>query len=314
MKKKKSITRSIRDEAYLVLNETNHDLTRSSYKRIVKRYIEYCRQEFKVKTLEECKAFVQIYLDNLVAKGYSASTIHTYCAAISKTLGTRMDQYEKPIRYVAEYKKGRQKNKTVYKTKTDLDADKWKEIVAFQKMVGIRRRELEMLCGNDIVEKYGHTFVYVRNGKGGKNSYVYITPENTPAVRSYFANKAPDERIFDSKLFKNDLNLHYLRAMHAQEMYKYFESKIKENPDYKKELTKLVIKIWQETNLNPKTKKPRPFPYHSIMGKYVLRGKNRQLAIKQNLPVAYDRLIIRAVSVLCLSHFREDVVIGYMNY
>ena len=50
--------------------------------------------------------------------------------------------------------------------------------------------------------------------------------------------------------------------------------------------------------------------YHDqIDGIYYLRGLNRKLALEHNLPVAYNRLALMAVSVFHLSHWRLDVTV-----
>lgn len=314
MKKKRSITRCIRDDANEVLNKIEHDLTRNSYKNIVRRYIEYCRNEFSVKTLEECRGYIQVYCDSLDARGLSASTVHTYCAAICKVFGDiPMSLINKKKRYVAEYSKGRKKPVKKYRTGSDPEVTSTR-LIEFQKMVGIRRHELARLTGKDVVERDGITYVYVRNGKGGKNSYIYITEENAPKVREYFAGKGLDEKIFEAHEFNNTLNLHWYRAMHAQEMYNYFENKIKIDPSFRKTLEELVVKYWVESNLDKNTHKPKPFNYSTIRGKYVLRGKNRAFAKAHNKRWVYDKLVLKSVSVLCLAHYRLSVMPIYMNY
>ena len=42
---------------------------------------------------------------------------------------------------------------------------------------------------------------------------------------------------------------------------------------------------------------------------YVLRGKNKDLAIKQGRPWILDRLALRATSVLHLAHWRDNVTV-----
>lgn len=44
-----------------------------------------------------------------------------------------------------------------------------------------------------------------------------------------------------------------------------------------------------------------------VNGNYVLRGHNRELALKNGLPVSYDRLALLAVSIYHLAHWRHDV-------
>ena len=311
MKKQKSKTRIIRDECNEILNQIPHNLTKKSYKQIVRRYVDYCRKEFDVQTFDECKGYIQTYCDYLQKQNYSPSTIHTYISGVCKCWGVPLKLIDKPIRHISEYTKGRSRYKERYRSCEDLQNEQWKELVTFQSLTGIRRAELARLTGKDLVFKDGIWNIFVKNGKGGKDSYIYVNePEK---IKPYFENKGPDEKIFDESYFKNDLNLHFLRAKNAQRLYRILEEKILEDPDYRKGLENLLRKRWSD-NINPKTGKPKPFPEDSIKGKYILRGLNRQFAIKNKLPFVYDKLILKAVSMLILSHYRTDITILYMLY
>ena len=46
-----------------------------------------------------------------------------------------------------------------------------------------------------------------------------------------------------------------------------------------------------------------------LEGTYYLRGRNRKFAQEHNLPTAYNRLALMAVSVFHLSHWRLDVTV-----
>ena len=72
------------------------------------------------------------------------------------------------------------------------------------------------------------------------------------------------------------------------------------------------VSLKSEYNLDKTTKKPKPYDKNEITGKYFVRGKNKELAIKNGLPLSYDRLAVMAVSVFHLSHWRCDVTIA--NY
>ena len=315
MKKQKSITRTIRDEATEILNQIPHNLTKSNYKKIVKRYIEYCRQEFDVKTFEECRGYIQTYSDYLQENGYTASTIHTYIAGVCKCWDVPMKLIEKPIRHISEYTKGRTKQQIKYRSYRDLENEQWARLVEFQALTGIRRSELARLTGKDFVYKDGFYNIFVKNGKGGKDSYVLVTNDAVDTIKKYFEGKEPDEKIFEEEYFKNDLNLHFLRAMNAQRVYKMIENELKRcGPNAREELAQVLRERWYECNLDKLTKRSKPFDEKSIKGKYILRGKNREFAIKNGLPIAYDKLVLKAVSILSISHYRTDISILYMLY
>ena len=316
MKKQKSKSRVIRDECNAILDKIPHNLTRKSYRQIVRRYVEYCRREFNVQSFDECIGYIQTYCNYLQDKGYTASTIHTYAAGICKCWNVPMKLIEKPIRHISEYTKGRSKYKDKYRKDADLYDEKWRYIFEFQAKIGIRRAELSKLTGKDLVFKPddGTYNIFVKNGKGGKDSFIYVNPSDVEFIKKYFENKQPDEKIFTDDDLKNDLNLHFLRAKNAQRLYKIFEEEMKHDPSYREKLEYLVRRRWKECNRNKSTGKPKPFPEDSIKGNYILRGLNRKFAQNNNLPFVYNKLILKAVSILILSHFRTDITILYMLY
>ena len=154
MKKKKSKTRIIRDECNEILNQIPHNLTKSQYKQIVKRYVEYCRREFDVQTFDECKGYIQTYANYLQDNNYTASTIHTYISGVCKCWDVPLKLVSKPIRYVSEYTKGRSRYLEKYRSKDDLYNPINDNLVRFQSKVGIRRRELEKLKKEDFLHNF----------------------------------------------------------------------------------------------------------------------------------------------------------------
>ena len=106
----------------------------------------------------------------------------------------------------------------------------------------------------------------------------------------------------------NKLPLHCLRAKFAQRCYAYFLA-LAENPETRVKLEQEVRARWNKYNINQKTGKPKHLPKRLIEGNYYLRGKPRQFAIDNGLPIKYNRLSILATSLFALSHFRNDVTI-----
>ena len=118
------------------------------------------------------------------------------------------------------------------------------------------------------------------------------------------------ERIFSKKEMKNHLNLHSLRAQAAKNTYAYLEEQLKQNgEEYRKKLENELREKWNKFNINPKAGKPRPFPENRLSGKYYLRGKSKEFAIKNNLPTSYDRLLVFYVSMQKLAHYRLGVTV-----
>ena len=219
-----------------------------------------------------------------------------------------LETIQKPTRHTADYIRGRSIKNT--DSKNDLDNPQWCYIVEFQRKVGIRRDELRRLKGSDFVyDESGNPCVLVRKGKGGKMQYQRILEKDISFVRSYFNSVDSDERVFDEKYFQNNLNFHGLRAQCAKEFYFEQLRKIKDTPNYAKQLEREIYARWEKMNLK-KDGNPKNFRKNEWYGVYILRGKNRNLAIKKGLPISYDKRALLATSIFKLSHWRYDVTIA----
>lgn len=305
---KQTITQQIMADVYAKLAAHEHDLTRKQYARQTKQYIKFCREKYNVRTFEECSKYIQNYSDYLQSENYTASTIHTYLAAICNVFEIKLDTISKPKRYTAEYSKGR--NNTLQDTENDLNNPKHTYIVEFQRCAGLRRDELMHLRGGDwIRDESGYLCIHIRKGKGGKIQYQRILPKDEEFVGSYFEKVTPEEKIFDAQYFKNDLNLHALRAEAAKNYYKYLLEKIKENPLYRNQLEKEIRARWNAMN-KTKNGKIKPFLPMEMCGTYTLRGKNRTLAKEKGLDIHYDKVALLATSIFKLSHWRNDVTVS----
>lgn len=306
--RKQTIAQQIMAVVYAKLESHEHDLTRKQYARQTKQFIKFCRERFNCRSFEECALYIQEYSDYLQREGYSASTIHTYLAAVCNVFDIKLSDISKPIRHTADYIRGR--NNTLTYIQNDIDNPKWNYIVEFQRRVGLRREELMRLTGRDLVrDESGNLCVFVRKGKGGKSQFQRILEKDEAFVRAYFKNVSPIERVFEAKYFKNNLNFHVLRAECARTYYDYLLKKMKEDPSYRENLEQEIRKRWTAMNTN-KNGKPKPFLPKECFGVYTLRGKNRTLAQKKGVPLHYDKTALLAVSIFKLSHWRNDVTIA----
>lgn len=222
-----------------------------------------------------------------------------------------LSDIEKPRRCSAHNVRSRSTNGKVQRSDNDPDNPKYAHIVEFQKRVGARRRELQNLRGNDFKEdENGNFYVYVRKGKGGKSQLQLVLPEDVELVKSYF--DGTENKVFASEEFNNKLDLHKLREEQAKRAYHYYLDRINNEEGYREKLEKLIRKHWNERNIDKRTKKPKPINKKDLNGIYKLRGENKKLALKNGLPVEYDRLCVLATSIFHLSHWRLGVCVN--NY
>lgn len=307
-KRKSTITQQIMQSVYAKLESYDHDLTRKQYAKQTKQYIRFCREKFNVHSFEECSEHIQDYSDFLQRSGYSASTIHTYLASVCAVFGQKLESISKPIRFVAEYSKGREN--ILSSAQNDLNNPKFSYLIEFQRRMGLRRHELMKIKGNDLVyDESGYLCVRVLRGKGGKMQYQRILEEDVDFIKSYFERVEKNEYIFDRKYFQNDLNLHMLRAESARKYYSYLLEKMKADPSFRSQLEKEIKARWVAMNRS-KNGRIKPFLSSEMYGTYTLRAKNRKLAIERGLTVHYDKTALLATSIFRLSHWRNDVTIA----
>ena len=304
--KRLSVSQRLFSEGKDFFRKYENDITRKCYIRNFKRFIQYCRDIHKIQTMGDCKAHIQDYIDHLVnVKNLSPSTVHTYVTPACLFFGINLDKFAKPKRCTADYTRGRSYNGRIEHSGNDLNNPRYERLVNFQREVGLRRSELKRLKGSDlIIDEAGYYAIKVKS-KGGKIQIQRVL--NSEIIKPYFEGKAPDEKIFHQRDFKNTLNLHGARAICAQNAYKYYETRLKNEGDtYRKQLEKEVRQRLQ-TVIDKRTGKPKPIKERYLHGKYFCRGKNKALCKRLGIPWVYDRLALMAVSVFHLSHNRLDV-------
>ena len=312
-KRRESVTHKIMNRVIEIQNEkTPHDLSRKNYIRNTKRYIKFCREKYNCRDFESCREHIQDYSDYLQEQStLSPATIHTYLASVCSTFDVPLAEINKPIRHIGQFSRGR--GNTMNHTNQDLNDPEYARIVRFQKIVGVRRAELAKITGDCLVyDESGYPSVLIKRGKGNKEQYQRLnSPKDIDIIKPYFEGKAPDEPIFTERELNNDLNFHKLRALSAQECYDIHLERLMNEPGYKEKLIAEIEARWNRCNLDKTTGKPKPFNRERLEGWYVTRGSVRQMAIKNNRPIKYNRLIVAYVSHFKTSHFRTNVTVEH---
>ena len=264
--------------------------TEKQYRNHAIKFANWCKEQYGCRTLDECSAHIQDYADFLVVQGRSPSTIHTYLAGICRICGVPLADIQKPIRVVAENTRSR--GMKAVDERKDAGREASPRLYDFAVIVGIRRNEYLHLTPDDLVfDDFGHPCVLVRKGKDGKRQLQRILPDELPAIKAVFDNPADAGHLFPKAEINNKIDLHHLRALRAQKMYRYYLDKIENEHGYRAQLINEI---------------------RHVTGNYILRGNNRKLAKKHGLPLQYDRLALLAVSIFHLSHWRHDVTVA--NY
>lgn len=286
----------------------NHTIT--AYKRDCKNFAAYCRTN-NVKTPEQLEKqkteILQKYEDSLENAGYKPATIHRYLSAPCKALNVNMKEVEKPHRTADMIARGQDTDFNIQGQRKIIQ-ERFKRLISFQKVVGLRRAELAKLRGRDLrTDESGYLCVYVCNGKGGKDQMQRILPSDVALVKKIFSEVKSDQKVFTSKEMNNKINLHGLRAEQARRAYSYYTEKLEREPNYKYVSRKELALRYKTMHTADRVTNQRFLKDIMNDTPYVLRGKNREKAIAQEKPITYNRLAMMMVSVFHLSHWRLDV-------
>ena len=118
-------------------------------------------------------------------------------------------------------------------------------------------------------------------------------------------NSSTARKLFIAGDFGHNFDYHGQRREYAMNICAYYTEQAKD-PKFRKELYKEVATQWHQLN---KKHRGHLEPLSFFDQPYVLRGKNKDLAIKQGRPWILDRLALRATSVLHLAHWRDNVTV-----
>ena len=277
---------------------TNKTVTQ--YTNHAVKFGEWCKKTFGCRHFEDCAQHIQAYSDYLVATGKKDGTVHTYLAGVCFAFDVPLASINKPIRHAADNTKSRGTKKSDKRKDTQRDCSP--RLYDFASVICVRRHDYVALRQNDLMtDETGHLCVVIRKGKGGKYQLQRVPHGHEDFIRSYFNGNA-DEFVFTKKEVTNKLDLHHLRHMAALREYRYYEQRLNNEPEYREQLITEIKARWNEYNDRPPKEK-------EMSGKYIMRGKNRELAKHLGFQYAFDRLAVLAVSIFHLAHWRNNVSI-----
>ena len=218
--------------------------TENQYKKHALKYAEWAKSIYGCKTLDDCRAHIQDYADFLVAIGKTAPTTHTYLASICRVFDIPLSDIKKPIRVVAHNTRSR--GAKAVDERKDAGREVSPRLYDFASIVGIRRNEYLHLRPEDLVwDDIGNPCVLVHKGKGGKQQLQRILPEELPAIQKVFQHPADEQHLFSKEEMTNKIDLHHLRALRAQRMYKYYLEHIQNEKGYREQLISEIKHTWE---------------------------------------------------------------------
>lgn len=177
-------------------------------------FAKWARDTHGAKTLEQAKAYVPEFLEQYD----NPWTRRCYASALSKLYHCSSTDWDVQFEVRSKDKITKSRKKAV--RDRNFSKERNKDLVDFCKGTGLRRKELLELRPDDIYEKDGQVFVFVREGKGGRKRNVHVLKGYEKVVLSAKrrALKEGRDKVFPK--VHTDADIHALRREYAQARYR----------------------------------------------------------------------------------------------
>lgn len=267
-----------------------------TYQNEVKRYGDWLESKGMHKcTMAEASSHIQEYLDYQADRGLSAWSVHTSCAALTKTFQKDMRDYNVPQRNLCDITRSRG-----VRIHDEANNRLVGDVLEANRTLTLRRNELKNLRVSNFTDN-GSSITMQTIGKGGKhNTTVYTHPTELTIIRELIANKAPTDYVFDRQAFKNDADFHQARAEGFQLRYQRICEDMRLRPEARAEYQQMIKDAFATSGRTLREDLDRP---------YTCRGSHRTSLERQGIAVCYDRTAVMAVSIS--SHFRSDTLVQH---
>lgn len=198
--------------------------TYRSYMKHCNYFTKYCKEEYGCKTLDQCRPYVDEWLQKRSEQGLSAYTQKLESSALAKMYGCSTNEFIKTeVRHRADISRSRGE-----KTRDKHFSEKNnKDLVEFCKSTGLRRAELKLLTGDKLIVKNDKYYIRVdRGSKGGRYREAPVIHDISLVKR--LMNEAGHGHVFDK--VPNGADIHSYRSSYATELYNSLARPIDEIP------------------------------------------------------------------------------------
>lgn len=268
MTKQEYINNAIRDKIYSIN-------TYGTYAKHNNYFWDYCEKVHGCKTLDQCRQYVDEWLQKRIDEGKSAYTISMEKAALCKVYQVDASAFiDTPERIRGDITRSR----GVAVRDTGFSLTKNAEIINFCRGTGLRRFELEKLQGKDLkFDKDNEPYLVVK-GKGGRyRNAPIVGPYKDQIISKIMASNGG--KVWDK--VPSHMDIHSYRSDYATAIY----------TAYARSTDELKNEKWY----NPKTRKMESAIYHCRSDR---KG------------VSFDKAAMIKASE-ALGHGRLDVVAGH---
>lgn len=178
-------------------------------------FAKYCKEQHNSRTLEECKPYINEWIQKQIDEGKSAYTQKLRACSLAKLYDcSTKDFIPTQVRHRADITRSR----GVKERDKHFSESNHKELISFCKSTGLRRAELNALTGDKLVykEKEDKYYVNVNTAtKGGRERLAPIIGDVKNIVD--LMHNAGTNKVFDRIPLAADI--HSYRADYATAIY-----------------------------------------------------------------------------------------------
>lgn len=198
--------------------------TLEAYKKHAGYFLKYCRSVHRCRALDECRPYIREWL--ATRAGLSAYTVKLEAAAIGKLYGISTTDIATFGRTAPRRRSDIRRSRKPAKRDKHFNESKHADIVAFCKATGLRRRELEHLTGDCLIQTENAVYIHIANGKGGKVRNVEIYDDHDKAMIIEIMNRAGSGLVFPC--VPSCMDVHGYRREYATRLYNRFARSLEE--------------------------------------------------------------------------------------
>ena len=189
--------------------------TFGSYLKQASYFLKYCKEEHKCRNLEDCKPYINDWLQKNIDEGKSAYTQKLRSCSLAKLYDcSSKDFIQTDVRHRNEISRSR----GVKVRDKHFSETKNAELITFCKSTGLRRAELKALTGDKLVYKEKEDKYYVNiniGSKGGRERLAPIVGNINSVVEKMIS--VGTEKVFNKIPLAADI--HSYRAEYATQIY-----------------------------------------------------------------------------------------------
>lgn len=188
--------------------------TYRGYLSICCRFLTDCKEQYGCKTLEEARQYANAWLQKYDNSPY---TQKTYISALCKLYGEHSDDF---------FQTKDRERQNICRSRKDVVRDKHfseqnnRELIAFCKSTGLRRKELENIRGNQLKITNDGYYIHVK-GKGGRwrDALVCGTKKEIQIVVQKMVNSG-DNKVWGR--VHSNADIHSFRRVYCSRVYNRF--------------------------------------------------------------------------------------------